>query len=600
MAKMNLKRILFFLLIFQTTFCGMAWSQTLEPVTDLFKFCSEKRGFNLLGKFDVSNSNKGFSETEFKMIHDLGFNFVRIPLDFRTYTKAGDWNTFIETELVKIDKAVEWGTKYGVHVCINIHRAPGYCVNPTTLPVNQQLNLWTDIVAQDAFVKHWEMFANRYKTIGPDKLSFNLVNEPTNVTPATYIMVMKKGISAIHQITPERIVFVDGTDWGTTLIPALKDEPNVAQSIHCYDPSSVTHYKAEWVSGSNTWPVPVWPMLTISKYLYGTWKTEFKSALAFEDDFPAGTEITVNVGQVSLEATLTIKAGTTTLLNKRFVCTADLGTDFTSVLKTEWGYQNISNKDYTVTLTAAASKISFENSLGDWMTINSISIKRGTDVLKYTLSNDAWGKKQSTYLIDESGTIKALDGSDLLPFENYRKNVAIAKTNNIPFMVQEFGVYNKTPYEVTIGFLTDLSKFFSENNIGWALWNFNGSFGIINSGRTDCTYETFNGFYKLDRRMLNVLTKNWASTPSFQNSEESLVVYPSPAKDFINISSDKLKGNTSIEIIDMTGRLMKKIMVEANGYENIQLDVKGLTTNVYLLKAINNGKIYSAKLLIGK
>jgi len=167
-------------------------------------------------------------------------------------------------------------------------------------------------------------------------------------------------------------------------------------------------------------------------------------------------------------------------------------------------------------------------------------------------------------------------------------------------MVQEFGVYNKTPYEVTIGFLTDLSKFFSENNIGWALWNFNGSFGIINSGRTDCTYETFNGFYKLDRRMLNVLTKNWASTPSFQNSEESLVVYPSPAKDFINISSDKLKGNTSIEIIDMTGRLMKKIMVEANGYENIQLDVKDLTTNVYLLKATNNGKIYTTKLLIGK
>jgi aryl-phospho-beta-D-glucosidase BglC (GH1 family) len=103
-------------------------AQEIPPV-DLIKFCSEQKGFNLLGKFDVSWSNNGYSQTEFKLIHDLGFNFVRLPLDYRTYTQSGDWNKFLEIEIVEIDNAVKWGQENGVHVCINLHRAPGYCVN---------------------------------------------------------------------------------------------------------------------------------------------------------------------------------------------------------------------------------------------------------------------------------------------------------------------------------------------------------------------------------------------------------------------------------------------------------------------------------------
>ncbi len=136
-------------------------AQPGEPITDLKTFCSQQKGFNLLGKFDVSWSNSGFNQKEFSIIHDLKCNFVRLPLDYRTYTQAGNWDVFTEKELVKIDQAVQWGNQYNVHVCINMHRAPGYCVNSSTLPVNQQLDLWTDTVAQKAFVNHWHMFASK-------------------------------------------------------------------------------------------------------------------------------------------------------------------------------------------------------------------------------------------------------------------------------------------------------------------------------------------------------------------------------------------------------------------------------------------------------
>ena len=39
---------------------------------------------------------------------------------------------------------------------------------------------------------------------------------------------------------------------------------------------------------------------------------------------------------------------------------------------------------------------------------------------------------------------------------------------------------------------------------GWGLWCFRGSFGIVDSGRADITYENFKG-HKLDRQMLELL-----------------------------------------------------------------------------------------------
>jgi aryl-phospho-beta-D-glucosidase BglC (GH1 family) len=596
---MKFNKSLVVLLFFLLNMTGSLMAQgngSGEPVTDLVKFCAEKKGFNLLGKFSYPGSNKGFTEQEFSMVHDLGFNFVRLPLDYRTYTQSGNWDNFTETEVVKIDKAVQWGIKYGVHVSINLHRAPGYCVNPATLPVNQQLNLWTDTVAQKAFVNHWTFFANRYKDISPEALSFNLINEPSNVTDEVYVQIMKKAIQAIHTITPNRIIFVDGTEYGRLLIPALKDEPNVAQSIHCYDPFSLTHYKAEWVNGSMDMPVPSWPMLWISSYLYGSWKTEFKSPMIIQGDFPAGTEVIVNVRQVSIESMLTIKSGTKTVLNKRFVCGADLGSDFTKINKTEWGYQNISNKDFSVVLTEAATKISIENSAGDWMILNSIAFKQGEKLTRYNLSDDTWGKKQSSYVIDANGAIKAADGSDLLPFDIYRKNVATAKANNIAFMVQEFGVYNKTPHEVAIGFLSDLTQFFTDNNIGWALWEFNGSFGILNSGRTDVTYETYQG-YKLDRELLNVLTKS-ANTAVINRNNQQLKIYPSPVKDELFVSGSHLSGNILIQVNDLSGRIVQSIQTESSASQAIRVDVSHLNAGMYLLRASNQGQVFTGKFLI--
>jgi endoglucanase len=71
-------------------------------------------------------------------------------------------------------------------------------------------------------------------------------------------------------------------------------------------------------------------------------------------------------------------------------------------------------------------------------------------------------------------------------------------------MIQEFGVYNKTPHKVSVDYLTDVVKVFNNYKIGYAMWNMIGSLGIINSNRTDCSYESYRG-KSIDRQMTTII-----------------------------------------------------------------------------------------------
>jgi hypothetical protein len=104
---MNPQRLILLFLLASVGSVFTANAQPGAPIADLKAFCSQQKGFNLLGNYDVSWSHSGFTEKEFSVIHDLGFNFVRLPLDYRTYTPSGDWASFTETALAGIDQAVE-------------------------------------------------------------------------------------------------------------------------------------------------------------------------------------------------------------------------------------------------------------------------------------------------------------------------------------------------------------------------------------------------------------------------------------------------------------------------------------------------------------
>jgi endoglucanase len=214
------------------------------------------RGFNLLEKFQAAQQSR-YLESDFQWMADWGFDFVRLPMDYRCWTDPKSPGKLDEKILGEIDEAVEFGRKHGVHVCLNLHRAPGYTV---ALPPEKR-NLWTDEEAQRQFDFQWSSFARRYRDIPSSRLSFNLLNEPANTTAEAYCRVVRRVVAAIRREDPRRLILADGLQWGREPMFDLVDL-GIAQSTRGYDPMLLTHYKASWVGGSDRWPEPSWPLTT--------------------------------------------------------------------------------------------------------------------------------------------------------------------------------------------------------------------------------------------------------------------------------------------------------------------------------------------------
>ena len=234
------------------------------------------RGFNLLEKFIYNKSGNGpFQESDFEMMAGWGFDFVRLPMDYRCWADDADAPAFKEEALKHIDQAVELGKQYKIHVNLNFHRAPGYCVNPP----KEALNLWEDPKAQEQFGRHWAFFAKRYKGIPSRRVSFDLVNEPAGTDNAKYAVVVEKAVKAIRAEDPGRLVIADGNQWGNKPVPEIAPL-KVGQSTRGYQPFQLTHYKAGWVGGSDKWPEPTWPLGDYTKEKH--WKEQVEPWKALE------------------------------------------------------------------------------------------------------------------------------------------------------------------------------------------------------------------------------------------------------------------------------------------------------------------------------
>lgn len=223
------------------------------------------RGFNLLGMFcsEESRVNNGrspgyYDEEEFKIMSDFGFDFARLPLSYRIWGSVDDPFKIDEAKLAKLDDAVEWGLKYGIHTNIAIHRAPGYCINKDE-PIEEKMDLWNEQEAIDAFKEHWCAIAKRYKDISSDKLTFNVINEPNaKVTISQYTNVIWQIVDAVREITPDRTFMIDGMNWGDYphIDSMVLGPDNLVYSTRGYRPNGLTHYK---VSDIHTGNPPVWP-----------------------------------------------------------------------------------------------------------------------------------------------------------------------------------------------------------------------------------------------------------------------------------------------------------------------------------------------------
>lgn len=459
------------------------------------------RGFNLLEKFIWKGKRESFHEEDFRWIHELGFNFVRLPMDYRGWIQDGNWEKFDEESLRQIDQAVQWGEKYDIHVCLNFHRAPGYTV---ARPAEVR-DLWTDPEAQRVCALHWATFARRYRGIPNERLSFNLLNEPADIHHQKFVVVMRRLIDAIRAVDPDRLIICDGLKWGQQPVPEFADL-KVAAATRGYTPSEISHYGATWVN-STSFPYPEWPRYVGSNgLLHGPWKKNLAKPLVIDGPFPTDTEITVRVGIVSTKAQFQITADDKVVLEKDFVCAGGQGEWKKAIYQEQWKtWQNLYDRDYTASIPAETKQVTLRVTEGDWLEVRRITLS-GSPSKASVSCDQRYGSAPGSLRWDGvnlAGAVKQ-DGEWL--WTEMIEPWKAAEARGVGIVVGEWGCYNQTPHDVVMRWAEDNLKNWQRAEWGWALWNFRGPFGILDSDRKDITPEDFHG-HALDRKLLDLLQK---------------------------------------------------------------------------------------------
>lgn len=464
-------------------------------------------GFNLDGKAIKGKFSGEWREEDLAWMHELGFNFARVMVDYRYWCRDDDWRQPDPAKFGPIDEVIAWGRRHRVHIQICFSFPPG--IDVTT---KSKRALFEDAVAREAMARHWRFFAARYRDVPADELSFNLFNEPDRLgTPeaeAGYERLIKAVLPAVRAENAARIFVVDGFGYGREPAKCALGLP-VWQSYHAYEPMSVSHYRANWVSDVFARTQPLWPPSPARSPLCGSRKPDRRAPLVIRQA-PAA-DVTCRAGVVNREAEVVVKADGREVF-RRLLRPAPSAPGWTNLVARPGGREYAAEPTEPIRFTTpAADRLEIGLGRGDWMEVVSIEFdsegKRA--VLPFMADFKGCGVREDLRFVSwEKGFARndgtAYTGDDYLDERTAAWRAVFASGQ--PVMVGEFGVFNRTPHDIALLWMETQLKRWKKLGIGWALWNFRGTFGILDSGRSDVKYEDFCG-HKLDRRMLELLQR---------------------------------------------------------------------------------------------
>ncbi len=176
-------------------------------------------------------------EKMFADIAKAGFKTVRLPICFSAWMQIKqpyDWDN--QKALGMADNFVKWALVNDLKVIIDLHhtefdRSIEGADNPERI-----VNLWVKI-------------AERFKNTDPEKVFFELRNEPHDITPEAWRWQAEQIIRYVREIAPKHTLIVGFTEWNSrkALVESkpFADE-NIIYNFHYYDPFLFTHQGATW------------------------------------------------------------------------------------------------------------------------------------------------------------------------------------------------------------------------------------------------------------------------------------------------------------------------------------------------------------------
>ena len=166
-----------------------------------------------------------------------GFKTVRIPVCFGAWASINPpyrWET--PEFLAAPDSLVKWALANNLTAIIDLHH----------VEFDGSVK-GADSTARVVWL--WQQIAERYKTTDPEKVLFELRNEPHDMTANVWRAQAMQLIQAVRAIAPSHTLVVGFQDWNGRDAMINSEpfaDPNIIYTFHFYDPFVFTHQGATW------------------------------------------------------------------------------------------------------------------------------------------------------------------------------------------------------------------------------------------------------------------------------------------------------------------------------------------------------------------
>lgn len=191
------------------------------------------------------NVDTRFSDADFQTIHDLGFTFVRIPIDLGYVMDTTSDDLLNADHLAHVDAGIDRLFAQNLAVIVDIHST-----SIADSDASNYSGALEDPEFVDLFVSFWQSFAAHFQDRDPEMLFFGPMNEPVFYDdPSAWLPIQDRLLAAIREVAPENTLIATGARWSgreTLMQMSALEDPNLVYDFHFYDPFPFTHQGATW------------------------------------------------------------------------------------------------------------------------------------------------------------------------------------------------------------------------------------------------------------------------------------------------------------------------------------------------------------------
>ena len=220
--------------------------QTLSSVPST-RLAHIRRGINLSEWFAQVWDPKGYTKehfltwnttTDIALIKSMGFDHVRLSINPQPMMDAVRHPDGTAEYFGYLDNAVKMIMDAGLAVQIDMH--PDSDFKERLAKENEFVERYADF---------WSMVAQHYVTWDPERVFFEILNEPEFKDAYRWYGVEVKLAAAIRRAAPRHTIIATGARWDNdedlVFLEPLPD-PNVIYVFHFYEPHIFTHQGATW------------------------------------------------------------------------------------------------------------------------------------------------------------------------------------------------------------------------------------------------------------------------------------------------------------------------------------------------------------------